>query len=279
MDKKVVLVLCATGKQGLPVLKYLTKNNKCTIRAFVRDPSKLKEFKNRVEVIQGDLKREEDVMKAMKGVHTLVTILDPWGLGGADQEVECGKKIHEMACKNGVQHIVYSSVASADQKTGIPFFESKLKIEEHLKSCGIPMWSIIRPVYFMDNFLAPNIKKSIESGTLQLPLKPNQKLEMIATNDIGVFIGMAVENPKEWNKKMMEIAGDNQTMEEYAKTMGCKFQETSLSSLPNDEYRMMYKWFQEGGYKADISACKKMYPNLMDFKTWVAQMGLIHATP
>jgi uncharacterized protein YbjT (DUF2867 family) len=51
----------------------------------------------------------------------------------------------EAAKQAGVKHIVYSSVGSANQKTGIPHFDSKAEIEEALKASGIP-YTIIRPV-------------------------------------------------------------------------------------------------------------------------------------
>jgi uncharacterized protein YbjT (DUF2867 family) len=48
----------------------------------------------------------------------------------------------------GVEHLVMSSVGSANKHTGIPHFESKARIEEALKAQGVP-YTILRPVYFM----------------------------------------------------------------------------------------------------------------------------------
>jgi len=45
----------------------------------------------------------------------------------------------------GVRHLVYSSVASADQSTGIPHFDSKFEIEQQIKASAVPS-TIVAPV-------------------------------------------------------------------------------------------------------------------------------------
>ena len=53
-----------------------------------------------------------------------------------------------------VNHFVYTSVASADEKTGIPHFDSKYEVEKHLGASGLT-WTVIAPVYFMENLFMP----------------------------------------------------------------------------------------------------------------------------
>ena len=44
----------------------------------------------------------------------------------------------DIAKENNIEHLVYSSVANANKNTGIPHFESKYEIEQHIKNLGIP---------------------------------------------------------------------------------------------------------------------------------------------
>jgi uncharacterized protein YbjT (DUF2867 family) len=62
-------------------------------------------------------------------------------------------------------------VASADRKTGIPHFDSKFQIEEHIRNLGF-RYTIFRPVFFMENFM--NMRDGIDQGTFSMPLKPTQ---------------------------------------------------------------------------------------------------------
>ena len=78
----------------------------------------------------------------------------------------CSRRVRPSAHSSDVSHFVYSSVGSADQHTGIPHFESKWKIEEHLRGTGMP-YTILRPVYFMENWL--QMKDMIDQGKVSGP--------------------------------------------------------------------------------------------------------------
>src|ERR1700749_2806400 len=45
-----------------------------------------------------------------------------------------GKRLAALARKAGVEHYVYTSVGSANKKTGVPHFDSKGRIEETVRS-------------------------------------------------------------------------------------------------------------------------------------------------
>ena len=70
---------------------------------------------------------------------------------GAEKETAQGIAIADAAKAAGVAHIVYSSVASADRATGVPHFDSKYVVEQHLQESGVP-YTILRPVACMENF-------------------------------------------------------------------------------------------------------------------------------
>src|SRR2546426_4674666 len=55
----------------------------------------------------------------------------------------------------GVEHYVYTSVGSAHKRTGIPHFDNKWRIEETVRGLRFPSHVILRPVFFMENLLAP----------------------------------------------------------------------------------------------------------------------------
>lgn len=48
-------------------------------------------------------------------------------------------------------HVVFSSVGGAERKTGIPHFESKRRVEEHLEQTDLHT-TFIRRAFFTDNF-------------------------------------------------------------------------------------------------------------------------------
>ncbi len=73
-------------------------------------------------------------------------------------------------------------VANADKNTGIPHFESKYKVEQHIKNLGFPH-TIIGPTFFMENLLGPGL----EQGQLALSLSPSTTLQQSALENIAEF--------------------------------------------------------------------------------------------
>ena len=98
-----------------------------------------------------------------------------------------------------------SSVGSADQHTGVPRFESTFQIEEHIRKLGLP-YTIIRPVFFMENWLG--MRARMESGMLALR-KPDTRLQMSAVDDIGAFVAMASEFPERWQGRALDMPETN----------------------------------------------------------------------
>src|SRR6185369_15552563 len=130
---------------------------------------------------------------------------------GVDAEVRQGFNLNDAAQRAGVSHFIYSSVASADQKTRIPHFESKFRIEEHLRGTGMH-YTIVRPVFFMENWL--DMRQMIEDGAIALPLDPTTRLQMVAVDDIGGLVATAFERSGKWQDRAFEVAGDELSMTE-----------------------------------------------------------------
>ncbi len=146
---KIILVTGATGTQGGATTRHLLANG-WQVRALTRDVTKpaAQELKDAgAEVIQGDFSDQTSLTDALDGVYGAFSVQLPHDLA---LEVEYGKRMADFAKSAGVEHFVYSSVGGAERETGIPHFESKRRIEEHIEALGIP-YTILRPVYFMEN--------------------------------------------------------------------------------------------------------------------------------
>lgn len=279
---RLILVTGATGHQGGAVARRL-KTDGWHVRALTRDPEKPQamDLVNRgIEVVKGDLTDRSTLGKALKGVYGVFVVL-AWSEQGTVGEVQQGKNIADAAKAAGVKHLVYSSVAAADQKTGIPHFESKNLIEKYIQALGLPA-TILRPVFFMYNFIQPQLKSSILEGTLSLPVKPDMPLQMLAVEDLAHFVTMALENPSGHIGKTIDLAGDELTMtraaECFSDVIGRPVRYAELPVEPLKGYSpdmaLMYQWFNEHGLKvADIKKLRSVYPGLMMLETWLRKTG------
>ncbi|MEV0482891.1 NmrA/HSCARG family protein [Streptomyces sp. NPDC050508] len=278
-----VLVTGATGLQGGAVARELVRRGRATA-ALVRDPDsatagKLAELG--VTLVRGDLDDEASLraaMDGMSGVFSAQTFMAPGGLGG---EVRQGRAVARAALATGVAHVVYSSVGGAERHSGVPHFDSKRGIERYLAALGVPT-TVLRPTFFMDNFAAQGVPS--EDGTLvvRLALKPDTRVQFIAVEDIGFFAAEAFERPREYLGRAVEIAGDELTATEvaeaFAKRTGlpARFEELVPDAVAANPYiphapeiSLMFEWFQEHGYRADIPALRAEHPGLKDFATYL----------
>jgi uncharacterized protein YbjT (DUF2867 family) len=274
--QKTILVTGATGHQGGAVFHHLRKSNKFSLRVLTRDPDKPAAralVGSGVDVVRGDLEDTAALRRALDGIYGVYSVQD-WSRG-AEAEVRQGNNLIDAARQQAVSHFIYSSVGGADEKTGIPHFESKFQIEEHLRSSGLP-YTIFRPVFFMENWLGS--KDQIARGTLALPLSPETHLQMIAVDDIGAFVAAAFEKPGRWIGRALQIAGDDLSMNEIVHAFSTaaahevRYQQISFDEFEQTaghEITVMYRWFQEVGYKVDLPALRQELPNLTSFDRWL----------
>lgn len=266
--KGVILVTGATGQQGGAVARELLAR-KYPVRAMTRKPASdaAKALgKLGAEIVKGDLDDAESLKRAFAGVWGVFAVQNTWEAGVEKEEVQ-GKRTAELAKQSGVQHFVYTSVGSAHRKTGIPHFDNKWHIEETVRALSFPSHVIIRPVFFMDNFLSPWFKPGIDQGQLMMGLKPRTVLQMIAVKDIGKYGALAFEKAEQLNRKEIDLAGDARTMPQTAEIISKAAGRTvTFTPVPieevrkaSDDYAIMLEWFDRVGYDVDIPALSRQF--------------------
>jgi len=278
--ERLVLVTGSTGKQGGAVARSLLDRG-FPIRALTRNPDK-PEARNLgergAEIVLGDLDDRSSVDQALEGTYGVFSVQNFWETG-YDREVRQGVMLADAAGAAGVAHFVYSSVGSAYRETGIPHFDSKWEVEEHVREIGLP-YTILRPVFFMQNW--EGMREHILGGTLAQPLDPDKPFQQVAVEDVGAFAAIAFEHPDEWIGREVDLAGNEQTMPEIAETFGrVAGREIVYYQVPWDqfeeqmgeEYAVMYRWFNDVGYEADIATLRQEYPELTTFERYLRSHG------
>lgn len=290
MDKqgKIILVTGATGQQGGAATRHLLKNG-WQVRALTRDveSDKAQALADLgAELVEGDFDDRASLDKALAGVYGVFSVQNFWLPGvGAEGETRQGKAIADAAKAADVRHFVYTSVGGAERQTGIPHFESKWRIEEHIEALGLPA-TILRPVAFMDNYnwARPAILNGAFYGW---GLSANKPLQLIAADDIGAFTALVFDNPQEYIGQAIELAGDElteaQLAENFAKVIGRPVAlaqpAAGNGNAPDEEQVKMIRWFNEKGYQANIPVLRQLYPGLQTFEQYLRATGWENAEP
>src|SRR5918997_615087 len=270
-DSLSVLVSGATGQQGGALARVLLEKGH-RVRAFVRRPDspEAKELERLgAELTEGDLEEPSTIEGAARGMDAVFVVATPFE-AGMEAETRHGIAAADAAKTAGGGHLVYSSVANANKDTGIPHFDSKREVEEHIEGLGIPH-TIVAPVYFMENLLSPWTLPELKEGRFPMALPSSRPLQQITPSDIAAFTALVLEHPEEFVDRRVDIASDELSGEEVAEILsGVTGREIHYVELPLEQVRQaigedgarMFEWFDQVGYSADISALRREHPEV-----------------
>lgn len=281
LGKVCVLVTGVTGKQGGAVASELRiRGHK--VRGMTRNPKsdKTLALKHKgIDIIKGNFEDPATIELALESIDTVFLMGTPFRQG-VEAETNQGIIFVDIAKKLNIKHLIYTSVGSANINTGIPHFESKFKVEEHIRNIKVP-YTIIRPVYFMENFLAPFNLPELKKGRITAPMLPDRKLAMISVRDIGRFVAYIIERREEFLGTAIDIASDNISGKEsaviFSQTLGFNInyyqQDYEEIAAFGEDMVLMYKWFNEVGYNINIDELHRIYPEIgwLSFEDWVKE--------
>jgi uncharacterized protein YbjT (DUF2867 family) len=281
-EKLSVLVSGATGQQGGALARVLLQKGH-RVRAFVRRPDspEAKELERLgTELAVGDFEMPSTIEYAARGMHAAFVVATPFE-AGTEAETRHGIAAADAAKAAGVEHLVYSSVADADKDTGIPHFDSKREVEKQIEGLGIP-YTIVAPVYFMDNLLAPWTLPQLKEGRFPMALPASRPLQQIALSDIVAFTALVLENREQFVDRRVDIASDELAGEEVAEILTrVTGHEIDYVELPLEQVRQamgedgarMLEWFDRVGYSADIQALRREHPEVgwHTFEEWTKE--------
>ena len=193
---RTILVTGATGRQGGAVTRELLRRG-YRVRGLTRNPQSVRALalaELGVKMVQGDFNDSGSLSRALAGVYGAFSVQNYWEYG-KEAEIRQGISFADAASAAGVAHFVFSSVAHADESTGIAHFDSKYEIENHIRATGL-QYTIFRPVAFMENW--EYSRESILAGEMSGPFATDTVRQQISVSDIGRFVAEAFDNPDLW---------------------------------------------------------------------------------
>jgi uncharacterized protein YbjT (DUF2867 family) len=233
-----VLVTGATGRQGGATARALLAAG-VPVRALVRDAAtdraKAVEAFG-AELVTGDLHDRDSVIRAAEGACAVFSVQMP-GITAEgfdfEGEVAQGVNLIEGAKAAGVPQFVHTSVSGAGQHTETPGWAegrwasmeptlgAKSAIQDRVRAAGFPHWTLLKPGFFMENFLpsmAFLFPRGIEGGLVSV-LNPETRLSLVAVDDIGRAAAAAITAPERFDGVELELASDYLSMTEIAEVL------------------------------------------------------------
>lgn len=284
ISKLPILVFGATGQQGGSVAAALRAAG-WPVRALVRDPASAKSAALRaagIDVVPGDFDDAASLRAAMQGVHGVFSVQpsSPTGIIGDDDEVRYGMAVADAAQESGVAHLVYSSGGAVGERpTGMGHFESKARIEAHLRTLPLAV-TVIRPAAFMEMLVMPGF--GLDQGTFNFFVRPDQAIQLQAVEDIGKTVAAIFADGPRFKGRTIDIASDAVTGRDlerlFTEAAGfpiryARFSDEVLAANPF--LRKLADLVDDGilSGKADLELCRALNPELQTLRAWLAGTG------
>tara|TARA_Y100001968_G_scaffold246684_1_gene230966 strand:+ start:261 stop:1298 length:1038 start_codon:yes stop_codon:yes gene_type:complete len=294
IDKKpIIAVTMATSRQGVGVVKELSRTNNYKIRAITRNPKSTKALDlaslNNVEIVKGDLLDPKSLNKAFDGVQAIFGNTTPtkgWNIlrGSIVREYEIKQgfnlinQVKSAFNKGKLNHFIFSSISKPkDPLKNDPapgHFSSKWDIEEYIKKMGLKqITTVLRPVSYFENFENKLPGYTISKKVFPGIVGKNYKWQTIAVDDIGKWVRGVLSKSYKFKNQAINIAGEELTGHEMAMTL----QKIVLSEGIKTNYLMiprlaiklleydigvMADWIERSGYGADMNKLKMLQKEL-----------------
>lgn len=265
---KSILVIGATGKQGNAVVNTLLEDG-WQVRAFTRNKNneKLLALNHKhLTIFEGDLSNQADLTEAMKGQYGVYSV-QPIIPNDTQEELRQGQMIIETAEREGVDYVVYSTAGGVNRDRTGPHFEALAKIEHTLMDSSLN-YTIIKPSFFMDNFLRIT---TVEADRIYIPkfIAPEVKFAMISSVDIARIAANIFKDTQRYNHQAIEIASDRLTLNEVVDI----FSETTLKKT---EIKGTFTsqtaekdWLEQKGYQIDFDQMDQINPERLKLSDWI----------
>lgn len=281
--QRIIVVTGATGLQGGAVTRQLLKDG-WHVRALTRNAASKQAQALRAlgaEVMQGDMDDASSLRAIFAGAYGVYSVQNPF-IGGPEAEVRQGKNVAGVAKDSGVQHLVYGSAGTGRKGSGIPSWETKLQIEEHMQALSLPL-TIVRPMAFME--LMTDKKFFPAVGTWQVMprvMGAARRLPWICVDDVGAIVVQAFAAPQQFVGQDLTLASDVQSLSEcrtiYREVMGKNPPRFPMPiwlfqrfGFVGRDLMAMWRWLRTAAIDLDTTATRAIHPEALTVRGWLSR--------
>ncbi|MFB9689473.1 NmrA/HSCARG family protein [Amycolatopsis plumensis] len=305
-DKKIIVVLGATGAQGGGLVRAILDDpdGPFAARAVTRNAGSAKAralAERGAEVVEATLDDEESLRQAFAGAHGAYVVTNFWESMSADVELAQAAAAARAAKAAGVAHVVWSTLEDTrevlpvsdhrvpvlQERYTVPHFDAKAEADAFFRDAGVPT-TYLRSTFYWEGFTQGTGPMRGEDGRLVLTLPIGQaRLSGIAAEDIGRSAYGVFAAGEQYVGETVSIAGEHLTGAEYAAAFADALGEPveyrplthdrfrSLGLPAGEEFGNMFQFYVEGERDfvaaRDLDVVRSLNPRLQTFRAWLAE--------
>jgi len=276
--RRTIVVIGATGRQGGAVTRALLGAG-WRVRALTRNPASQKAQSlatSGAEVVQGNMDDRQSLQSAFQGAYGVFSVQNPM-LSDLETEIRQGKAVADVAKEVNVQHLVYGS-AGIGKPTGIGSWDSKLQVEAHMKTLGIPS-TILRPMAFMELMSDKGYYPAVSTWHLMPKLMGEARpVGWMSVEDVGIIAAKAFAAPEQFIGQEIKLASDVKSIEEsraiYHAVMGKNPPRFPMpvwmfKRFVGTDLITMWQWLRTEVIDLDTAPTRAIHPDALSVEAWL----------
>lgn len=195
----MILVAGATGQLGGRIARGLLQDGR-EVRILVRHGSPHQDLiQAGAEPAFGDVKDPDSLLRACRGVRTVITTVNSAARGGADNpqtvDLDGNRALIDAARDAGVAHFIFVSALGAAEDSPLPFLRAKALSERHVRESGME-YTILVPNIFMEVWIPMIVGGAVrDGGPVTLVGEGLRRHSFVSVNDVAAFAIAAVKAP------------------------------------------------------------------------------------
>lgn len=282
--EKQALVFGATGHVGGAAARELLRRG-WQVYAVSRTPTSKKAQALAAlgaEVKQADMEDRASLKAVLEGQNRVLSVQN-WTTSGVEGEIRQGKLVADVAAEAGVEHLVYLSAGIGEPGTGVPHFESKIEVENHMRQLRLP-FTILRPGPFMELLTAKEFYPALTAwGVMPKVTGWDTPLPWAAVPDIGTAVANMFEDPETWiGRDLKTLISDIKSLREcqavFVEMTGKKplrlpLPNSLFKRLAGAEFITMWQWLVDWvdteQLQSYVPDSREACPQPLDVASWL----------
>jgi uncharacterized protein YbjT (DUF2867 family) len=278
---RIVVVCGATGRQGGAVTRHLLAEG-WHVRGLTRDPGSEKAkslTETGAEVVKADMADRSTLDRAFAGAHGVFNVQNPM-ISGFEAEVRQGRTVADAAKAADIKHIVYGA-AGIGLQTGVPSWDTKVQIEDHMKRLGLPL-TILRPNAFMELMTDKAYYPPVAIWHVMARLMGGDRnVPWLAVDDVGVIAARAFSEPERFIGVEVQLASDvntlNETQEVWTEVFGKPPRRLPMpvwlferiAGYAGKDLPIMWRWLRTHEIPEDTAPTRQIHPDALSLRDWL----------
>ena len=281
---RIVVVTGATGRQGGAVARHLLSEG-WRVRALTRRPGSQRARELAAlgaDVVGADMAVRGTLSRAFRDAYGVFSVQNPM-ISGLEGEIQQGNNVADAAHEGGVRHVVYGSAGTGLPGTGISSWESKLAVQAHMQSLGLPL-TVLRPVAFMELMSDRGFFPQVSTWYLMPKLMGADRPVwwICVDDDLGAVAARVFADPDRFVGADLRLAADIRSNVE------CRQIWREVTGRPPRFFPMpkwlferfvgtdpttMWRWLRTAEIDVDPAQTRAILPTASGVREWLAHKG------